>query len=128
MTKVIILGHGEYGTLIKSNLNMLVGSIEGFYYIDFKSSDNVDILRSKIYNLIKALNNSKILFICDVVGGTPFRESCLLAAENSDYVVVGGLNTAGISEIAYNLTMNPKELAELAIEAAKASMLIYNQE
>lgn len=128
MTKVIVLGHGGYGTMLKSNLKMLVGDIEGFYFLDFNLGDDVDDFKEKIKITVKEIGEASILFACDLTGGTPFRESCLIAMENKAYSVVGGLNTAGYSEIAYNLEMSSKELAELGIEASKESMMIFNQE
>ena len=32
MTKVIILGHGGYGSAMKRNLAMLIGEMEDYYY------------------------------------------------------------------------------------------------
>jgi len=128
MTKVIILGHGGYATMIKGNLEMLVGEVEGFHYIDFNIGDDLEVLKYKITNTISIIGSDPILFACDLTGGSPFREACLQATENKEYCVVGGLNTAGYSEISYNLELEAKPLAELGIEASKASIMIFSQE
>jgi len=128
MTKVIIIGHGEYGTMIKSNLGMLIGEIEGYYYIDFKANENIEILRNNINKVISNFKDEPILFACDLTGGTPFREACLLASENKNYIVVGGLNTTGYAEISVNLSKSPQELANLGAEASKESIVIFKQE
>lgn len=128
MTKVVILGHGEYGSMIKSNLGMLIGEIKGFYFLDFKPNENLEILKNNIKELISEFKDEPILFACDLTGGSPFREACLLASENKNYVVVGGLNTTGYAEMAFNLKMNPEELANLGVEASKASMVVFKQE
>ena len=47
MTKVIVLGHGGYGTAIKNNLGMLMGELEGFFYIDFNPGDDLNVLDGK---------------------------------------------------------------------------------
>lgn len=128
MTKVVVIGHGGYGTMIKSSLEMLVGRPEGFFYIDFNINDDLLILQEKIRAVIKTIPNEAILFACDLTGGTPFREASLLTAQNQNYAVVGGLNTAGYAEISYNLELPPKELAQLGIEASKESMMIFAAE
>lgn len=128
MTNVIIMGHGEYGSMMKSNIQMLIGEINGYHFIDFKASDNVEILRDKINQVIETLDDDKILFACDLTGGTPFREACLLASNNDNYVVVGGLNTTAYAEMAFNLTKLPKELADIGVEAAKGSIMIFKKE
>lgn len=128
MTKVIIMGHGEYGSMMKSNLQMLIGEINGYYFIDFKADENIDILNNKINEVIKDFKDDKILFACDLTGGTPFRQACLLASENKNYVVVGGLNTTAYAEMAFNLNKTPEELAYIGIEATKGSVQIFKME
>ncbi len=128
MTKVIVLGHGGYGTMIKNNLSMLVGEVEGFYFIDFNIGDDLDDLKHKIIEMVKIVGEEPILFACDLTGGSPFREACLIASENTKYAVVSGLNTAGYSEIAYNLELVPKELADLGVLSSKESMMVYHKE
>lgn len=125
MTKVIILGHGSYGTMIQENIKMLVGEIDGFYFIDFNITDDVNILKNKVSQIIDKIPTEPILFACDLTGGTPFREACLLASSNQNYIVVGGLNTAGYCEIAYNLHLSPNELAKLGVEVSKESIMIF---
>lgn len=38
MSKVIVTGHGGYATAMRRNLAMLVGELEGFYFVDFNES------------------------------------------------------------------------------------------
>ena len=44
-------------------------------------------------------------FACDLTGGSPFRQACLLAVEHPNMVVVAGLNTSGFADIAYMLNV-----------------------
>ena len=45
MSKVIVTGHGGYATAMRRNLAMLVGELEGFYFVDFNEEDSLDILQ-----------------------------------------------------------------------------------
>lgn len=126
MTKVIIVGHGGYGTAVKKNLGMLMGELENFCYIDFNPEDDVDILNQRLLGAIGSSMEIDVLFMCDITGGSPFRQACLLAVEHPNFVVVSGINTAGYAEIAYSLELKPKELADMATIASKEAISIFH--
>lgn len=123
MTLVIILGHGNYASGLKSNLAMLLGDLEHFKYIDFLVDNSREELNEKIDKAIKN-HDGDVLFICDLAGGTPFREACLRKVEHPNYEVIAGVNTAGIAEIAY-LDDSAKVLADLAVSASKEATLKF---
>lgn len=126
MTKVIVLGHGGYGTAMKNNLGMLLGELEGFYYIDFNIGDDLNDLDQKIKEVISGHEDDPILFACDLTGGSPFRQACLLAVEHTNMVVVAGINTSGFADIAYALDLSPLELANQAMEASKEAIQVFH--
>lgn len=126
MTKVIVLGHGGYGTAVKMNLAMLLGDLEGFSYIDFNPGDDLIVLDQRIKKAVEGIENDPILFACDLTGGSPFRQACLMAVDHPQMVVVAGLNTSGYADIAYALDLPPKQLAEQAIEASKEAMQVFH--
>jgi len=128
MTKVVVLGHGGYADGVKKNLAMLLGDIEDFYYIDFNIGEGIDDLKIKMHQVLTNFNSNDILFTCDLAGGTPFREACLYAVDHPGVVVISGINTAGYSELVHSLELKPSELAEMASEASKASILIFPQD
>ena len=45
MCKLIIAGHGSYGTSIRRSLHMIFGETEGIFFIDFTEEDSADTLR-----------------------------------------------------------------------------------
>lgn len=126
MTKVIIIGHGGYGTAIKNNLKMLMGEVENYFYIDFNIEDDLDILDKRISEAIGPSMDIDVLFACDLTGGSPFRQVCLLASEHPNFVVVAGINTAAYAEMVYSLSLPPRELAKLAIETAKEAISVFS--
>lgn len=125
MTKVIIVGHGGYATAVKRNLNMLVGETPDFLTVDFNEQDDLNILKDNLTKAIEQANTQDILFACDLVGGSPFRECAVLTSEKNTYAVVAGINTAAFSELNFNLELKAMELAELAAEVGKQSIMIY---
>ena len=119
MTKVIILGHGGYGSAMKRNLAMLIGEMEDYYYIDFNEQDDLSILQGKIGEALSKAD------CCDVAGGSPFREAASICAEHPNYCCVAGVNTSAYTELSFNLELTASELADMAIEVAKATMLRF---
>ncbi len=122
MSKVIICGHCGYGTAIKNTLSMLVGETEGFYYVDFNFTDDLNTLNAKFKKIIDNLENEEILFICDIAGGSPFNQAAMLCLNNPKYVVVAGVNVATFAEILFNLNLNVSGLADLAVKTTLDSV------
>lgn len=125
MSNLIVIGHGGYGTGVKSNLNMLLGSTPNVYYIDFDTTDTLTTLNDKIQNIIKKCEDEEILFACDLAGGSPFKQAAMLAADNSKFMVIAGLNTAAYCEIIYRLDMPVAEIADLALKSVLNSLVCF---
>ena len=125
MTKVIITGHGGYATAVQNNLKMLMGEVEGYYYVDFNPEDNLGSLDEKLEGAIKRCGDNEILFACDLAGGSPFRQAAMLCLEHENRLAIAGLNSAAYAEMVYNLDMPLEALAELAIETTKSSILRF---
>lgn len=128
MTKVMIIGHAGYGSAMKRNINMLVGDVPDFIFVDFNEQDDLEILRGKISKGLEEAEECDVLFACDLSGGSPFREAALICAENPNYAVIAGLNTSAYTDMVYSLDLNPVELAEQAAEVARSTIMIFSAE
>jgi Phosphotransferase system, mannose/fructose-specific component IIA len=126
MTKVIVIGHAGYGSAMKRNINMLVGDVPDFEFVDFNEQDDLELLRGKLSKALKKIQGSDVLFACDLSGGSPFREAALLCSENENYAVVAGLNTSAYTDMVYSLDLTPLELAEQAADVARSTILVYS--
>ena len=124
MTRVIIIGHGGYGSAVRRNLNMLVGEIEDFFYVDFDEKDDLVTLRGKVWDVLDGFGGEDVLFACDLAG-SPFREVAVICSEHPNYCAVAGLNTAAYSEMSFNLELSASELCDLGCEVAASSILRY---
>ena len=125
MTKVVVLGHGGYGSGMRRNIEMLAGVQEDYYYIDFNEEDDQEILMNKISAVLEQIGDHDVLFCCDLVGGTPFNVAAGLCAEKSNYCCVGGLNTMAYLSMQYELESNAFELANMACETAKEAVMRF---
>ena len=107
MSKVIVVGHGGYGSAMKRNLAMLVGELEGFFFLDFNESDSLEDLQAKLDQTLA------------------FRVTAMLCAEHADWAVVAGMNTSALSEVSFNLELPARELAQMACEVTRETILMY---
>ena len=129
MVKVIVTGHGGYATAVQGNLKMLLGDTPGFYYVDFNPEDNLQSLDEKLAAAVAQCGESEILFACDLAGGSTFRQSAVLCIPDPEKDVrrmaVAGLNAAAYAEMVYNLDLPLKELADLAMETTRSTIVIF---
>lgn len=129
MRKVIILsGHGNYATGMQSALEFLAGSNEDMYFVDFLEADTEVTLRDKFAAIIEDNPHTEFLFVCDLLGGTPFKVAAEISNATENMELVAGCNVSGILEMVltkegFTLT----ELAEQMIEVSKNSTLRFNK-
>lgn len=124
MTDVIVIGHGGYGTAVKNVLGMLMGAPAGMLFVDFNQEDDLNVLTRKIEEALSQCG-ADVLFACDIAGGSPFRQCAMRCLERPGCVAVAGLNVAAIAEMSFQLTLPPGELAELAMEATRSSVMRF---
>lgn len=125
MTKVVVLGHGGYGSAMRRNIEMLAGEQEDYFYVDFNEEEDRDTLLGKIHAVLEQVGENDVLFCCDLVGGTPFNVAAELCAEKSNYCCVGGLNTMAYLSMQYELESNAFELADMACGVAKEAVMRF---
>jgi len=123
---IIVTGHGRYATSIKSTLEVLEGPNEDIKYIDFTEGDTDITLKDKMQIVIDENNGFGILFVCDLLGGTPFKSAVELSILNENIEVVAGCNVGSVLEIAFQLeNLCIGELADLIVESSTKSTLRF---
>lgn len=101
MIGIIISGHGNFATGLRSSLNLIAGNSTNIEYVDFIESDTIETLKEKYINAINNLSNcDSILALADLTGGSPFKTLVELKSEiETPLEVVGGTNLPMILEI-----------------------------
>ncbi|MBU3145146.1 PTS sugar transporter subunit IIA [Clostridium sp. CF012] len=127
-TIIIISGHGEYATGMKSAFELLAGASENFCFIDFTVEDTEETLRDKFNNIINKNLNTAILFYCDIIGGTPFKAAALIANDKENMEVIAGCNLVSLIEAKFqDDTTSIKELAEMVVNSSINSACIFKK-
>ncbi|CYV64543.1 PTS sugar transporter subunit IIA [Streptococcus suis] len=120
MIKVIVVAHGQFASGILTSLKLIAGEVENIEAIDFSEGMSAQELKARIKAAI--LGEREVLILTDLLGGTPFKVSVELAAEQKEQnvVVLSGLNLAMILEANFSrLTDDLEQLVGKLITTSK---------
>ena len=122
---IIITGHGEYASGIKSNLNFIAGDHPDLYAVDFLIDDTEETLRQKYKKIIET-TNAQYVFVCDLLGGTPFRCAAGLSQQMQGIEVLCGISTAALMEALFlKDSLSLEELAQSLVDKSHKSCVRF---
>ena len=74
MVGLIISGHGNFASGLRTSLKLIAGEASNIEYVDFIETDSTESLMDKYLNSLKNLDNcDSILALSDLAGGSPFK-------------------------------------------------------
>lgn len=118
MNRIVITGHGNFASGISTSLDLITGIDDSVLAVNFEAKDSIEDLEFK---LLEAINKDykDLIILCDLLGGSPFKTSCLLKERFKDrnIEVIGGTNLAMLLQ-AY-LLKDTIDLNELKLEIIK---------
>lgn len=88
---IIITGHGNFATGLKSSLDLIVGNYDFIEAVDFTEEKSPEYLKKEIIDFIKKSKN-KVYIFTDLAGGTPFKVSSELTLDFVNVEVLCGTN------------------------------------
>ena len=118
MSRIIITGHGNFASGISTSLELITGIDDSISTVDFKVDNSIDDLETNLLEMINK-DNKDLIILCDLLGGSPFKISCLLKErfKERNIEVIGGTNLAMLLQ-AY-LLKDAINLNELIVEIIK---------
>ena len=119
MIKLVVVAHGHFATGAASALELIAGKQEEVAVIDFSEGMSAQTVKEKI--AAELVDQSEVLVLSDLLGGTPFKVSTELMAEFSGKMnVLSGLNLAMLIEAAFARNMlSFDELVDKLVTTAK---------
>ncbi|TOD00361.1 PTS N-acetylglucosamine/galactosamine EIIA subunit, partial [Vibrio parahaemolyticus] len=75
----MITGHGHFSTGLQSTIELLAGLQAQLKYVDFTSEMSEAELHNEL--LKNTPQNEPVLFFCDLLGGTPFKQAVTITTE-----------------------------------------------
>lgn len=129
MRKIIIIsGHGNYATGVQSTLELLAGKNNDLFFVDFTADDTDITLKEKYSAIVENNRESEILFVCDIIGGTPFKVAAEISNSSEKMELVVGCNIGGILEtVLMKDNFSLIELADNMVEGSKNSTLRFKK-
>ncbi|MQS75292.1 PTS sugar transporter subunit IIA [Companilactobacillus halodurans] len=125
--KLVVTGHGNYASGIESTIKLLAGGLKNVSFIDFTSDMDEDGLYKKFSQEIK--DDDAVVFICDLLGGTPFKDAVKLSvASDKDISVTCGCNVGSIMEVGLQLSNykdSSKKLADEIVSISKNGTKVF---
>lgn len=93
MLGIILCGHGGFASGLEMAMKQILGEQSQFIAIDFPETSTTALLTSQLEEAIRSLDPEKdIVFLTDLLGGTPFRVASTLAMQKPGSEVITGTN------------------------------------
>ncbi|BDR14378.1 PTS galactosamine/N-acetylgalactosamine transporter subunit IIA [Vibrio sp. STUT-A11] len=100
MIAVILSGHGGFASGIEKAIHQVIGEQQQFIALDFPEASTTQQLEAQMRQAIHELDSGEgIVFLTDLLGGTPFRTASLLSQQRDDIQVVTGTNLQMTAEM-----------------------------
>lgn len=122
MVGIVIASHGSFAEGIKESGELIFGEQKDVAAVTLNPNEGPDQFRSKLQDAIKSFeDDSQVLFLVDLWGGTPFNQtSALVEGHDDNWVIVTGLNLPMLIE-AYGSRMAADTAKQVASEILSAA-------
>lgn len=124
MIGMILCGHGTFPQGLYSAMNLIVGPQKNVNVVNFTEDVSTDDLKKKLSEQVLAFTECEhILFLCDLVGGTPYKTAIYLQMEHKNLRVIGGVNLGMLLEAVFARETQPiDELVQTCLDSVKSSI------
>ncbi|WP_375748489.1 PTS galactosamine/N-acetylgalactosamine transporter subunit IIA [Vibrio sp. HN007] len=118
MLTVILSGHGGFATGLEKAINQIIGEQEQFRAIDFPPEATTPELEQSMRTALTELHSDDgVVFMTDLLGGTPFRSASLLSQEHDNMEVIAGTNLQMAAEMLLDRDdLTAREFVKQALE------------
>ena len=124
MIALIISTHGNFSEELVKSSEMIFGTQKNIGAVTFKPGESTDDLVEKYNNLINELDcKDGVLFMVDLLGGSPFNAASVLALKNDNMEIISGVNLPMLLEVFGSRDFSSlSELVSIAQSAGKDSI------
>lgn len=93
MLGIILTGHGGFASGMEKAMKQILGEQTQFIAIDFPETSTTALLTSQLEQAVNTLDSEdSLVFLTDLLGGTPFRVASTLAMQKPGREVITGTN------------------------------------
>ncbi|HEY1843821.1 MAG TPA: PTS galactosamine/N-acetylgalactosamine transporter subunit IIA [Buttiauxella sp.] len=118
MLSIILSGHGGFASGLEQAMKQILGEQPQVIAIDFPESSTTALLTRQFEEAIARLDETEgLIFLTDLLGGTPFRVASTLAMQKPGREVVTGINLQLLLEMVLEREgLNSREFRLMALE------------
>lgn len=133
MFGIIVGTHGDFANGILQSCEMIYGRRDKLKAVTLVPGEGPDDVVAKYEKAIKELGTEKVLFLNDLLGGSPYNAACRIVATNENYGIVTGVNLPMLiamsgAQDADDGSATIAELMQQAADAAKDGAVISSYE
>lgn len=133
MIGIIISGHGTFATGISSAVELLTGHQDFIIPVDFREEHSEEQLKENLKAAFDRFQDcEQVLVLCDILGGSPFKNAVMLSIGDERIKVLYGTNLGMTVELAMRCMMGQipeaDTLADEIIEIGKTQIGKYKYE
>ena len=133
MFGIIVGTHGDFANGILQSCEMIYGKRDKLKAVTLVPGEGPDDVVAKYEKAIKELGTEKVLFLNDLLGGSPYNAACRIVATNENYGIVTGVNLPMLiamsgAQDADDGSATIAELMQQAADAAKDGAVISSYE
>ncbi len=120
MIGVVIVTHGYLGVALLNAAELIIGKQEHVKAVAFESGQAVADLQERITQASKEVDNGQgTLILVDIVGGSPYNASALIAVEQGNHEVITGVNLPMLISILPVRNLNLASAAQMAVSGGR---------
>lgn len=129
MIGIIVTGHGNFADGLISAAEVIAGQQENVVAVNFPNGDTSENLHKKIARAVQIMECTSVLFLTDIVGGTPFNQSVLISSQlDIKTKIVSGTNMPVLIEAIFSRVSDDIDaLAQTLIESEQAKAQLYSE-
>lgn len=118
MLGIVIAGHGGFASGLLQAIEQIMGAQEQCVAIDFPEGMSTNTLQQALKMASQRCDQGEgVVFLTDLLGGSPFRLASLMALENTNYQVITGTNMQMVTEMILERSeMSAAEFRDKALE------------
>lgn len=124
MLGIILTGHGSFATGLYEAVVQIIGKQAQFTAINFPDGMSSELLEQKLTNALEECDNGDgVIFLTDILGGSPFRLAAMLSYQFNNVEVISGTNLPMLLEMLLQRDeLDAKNFRLQAIDIAKSGI------
>lgn len=124
MLGIVITGHGRFASGLLEAIEQVVGQQTQCCAVDFPEGMSTETLFTRLQHACTTCDSGEgVVVLSDLLGGSPFRQSALLAQHEPDYEVITGTNLQLAAEMMLERDgMAAVDFRDMALECGRRGL------